>query len=61
MSRHKEPMESLREAMNAQIGNAREALARGLIDKAQFRRVSQEAAREFNAGILTEENTPGDE
>jgi hypothetical protein len=54
-------MESLREAMNAQIGNAREALARGLIDKAQFRRVSQEAAREFNAGILTEENTPGDE
>jgi hypothetical protein len=43
---------SLRDAMNAKVGQAREALARGLIDKNEFRKISQDAAREFNSGIL---------
>ncbi|HUF69817.1 MAG TPA: hypothetical protein VMM79_14330 [Longimicrobiales bacterium] len=49
-----ELMKSLRTSMNARIGSAREALTRGLIDKNEFRRLSQDAAKEFNKGVLAE-------
>jgi hypothetical protein len=47
-----ELLKSLRAEMNQKVAAAREALTRGLIDRQQFRKISQDAAREFNAGIL---------
>ena len=45
-----ELLKSLRTTFNQRVGAAKEALTRGLIDKNEFRRISQAAAKELNAG-----------